>query len=86
MRPACVFDHDGTVPPGLTKDVLLQALEESGRSFERGELAYLPVTSKVEFPVRDRFAWEHHWQWRTRSCFPGHPSSALACSFAALSW
>jgi alkylhydroperoxidase/carboxymuconolactone decarboxylase family protein YurZ len=50
--------------------VLLQALEESGRSFEQGELAYLPVTSKVEFPVRDRFASEHHWQWRTRSCPP----------------
>ena len=26
----------------------------------RGELAYLAVTSKVEFPVRDRFAWELH--------------------------
>jgi hypothetical protein len=50
----------GNVPPGPTKDVLLQALEDAGRSFERGELAYFAVTSKVEFPVRDRFAWELH--------------------------
>ena len=49
-----------TVPPGLTKDVLLQVLEDAGTSFERAELAYLAVTSKVEFPVRDRFAWELH--------------------------
>jgi hypothetical protein len=33
-----------TVPPGLTKDVLLQALEDAGTSFEQGELAYLAVT------------------------------------------
>jgi len=55
------------VPPGLTKDVLLQALEESGRSFERGELAYLAVTSKMEFPVRDRFAWALHQLLEDRS-------------------
>ena len=51
LRPARVFDHHGTVPPGPTKDVLLQGLEGAGTSFERGELAYLAVTSKVEFAV-----------------------------------
>ena len=56
-----------TVPPGLTKDVLLQVLEDAGTSFERGELAYLAVTSKVEFPVRDRFAWELHRRLEDRS-------------------
>jgi hypothetical protein len=57
----------GTVPPELTKDVLLQVLEDAGTSFERGELAYLAVTSKVEFPVRDRFAWELHRRLEDRS-------------------
>jgi hypothetical protein len=53
------------VSPGLAKDVLLQALEDA--SFERGELAYLAVTSKVEFPVRDRLAWELHRGLEDRS-------------------
>ena len=56
LRSARVFDDHGTVPPGPTKDVLLQGLADAGTSFERGELAYLAVTSRVEFPVRDRFA------------------------------
>jgi hypothetical protein len=55
------------VPPRLTKAVLLQGLEDAGTSFERGELAYLVVTSKVEFPVRDRFAWELHRRLEDRS-------------------
>ena len=67
MRPARVFDHHGTVPPGPTKDVLLQGLADAGTSFERGELAYLAITSKVEFPVRDRFAWELHRRLEDRS-------------------
>jgi hypothetical protein len=60
LRAARVLHHHGTVPPEVRKDVLLQALEDAGRSFECGELAYLAVTSKVEFPVRDRLAWELH--------------------------
>jgi hypothetical protein len=67
LRPARVFDHHGTVPPGPTKDVLLQGLEDAGTSFEPGELAYLAVTSKVELPVRDRFAWELHRRLKDRS-------------------
>jgi hypothetical protein len=47
----------GTVPPELTKDVLLQVLEDAGTSFERGELAYLAVTSKVEFPAPELRRW-----------------------------
>ena len=67
LRPALGFDHHGTVPPGLTKDVLLQGLADAGTSFEQGELAYLAVTSKVELPVRDRFAWELHRRLEDRS-------------------
>ena len=48
LRPARVLDHHETVPPGPTKDVLLQGLADAGTSFERGELAYLAVTSKVK--------------------------------------
>ena len=61
------FDQHGTVTPGPTKDVLLQGLADAGTSFERGELAYLAVTSKVELPVRDRFAWELHRRLEDRS-------------------
>ena len=67
LRLARVFDHHGTVPPGPTKDMLLQGLADAGTSFERGELAYLAVTSKVELPVRDRFAWELHRRLEDRS-------------------
>ena len=67
LRPARVFDHYGTVPLEPTKDVLLQGLADAGTSFERGELAYLAITSKVEFPVRDRFAWELHRRLEDRS-------------------
>jgi hypothetical protein len=67
LRLARVFDHHGTVPPRPTKDMLLQGLADAGTSFERGKLAYLAVTSKVESPVRDRFAWELHRRLEDRS-------------------
>lgn len=67
LRLARVFTTMGTVPPGLTREVLLQALKDAGTSFEQGELAYLAITSKVEFPVRDRFAWELHRRLKDRS-------------------
>jgi hypothetical protein len=35
LRPARGFDHHKTVPPGLTKEALLQALEDAGTPFER---------------------------------------------------
>ena len=67
LCPARVLDHHETVPPGPTKDVLLQGLEDAGTSFEPGELAYLALTSKVELPVRDRFAWELHRRLEDRT-------------------
>ena len=41
-------------------DVLLQELRDLADEVDADELAYLAATSKVELPVRDRFAWRLH--------------------------
>ena len=41
-------------------EVLKEELEGLSRSFIPGELAYLALTSKVEFPIRDRLAFRLH--------------------------
>ena len=50
LRPTRVFDHHGTVPPGPQRTCCCKRWRAAGTSFKRGELAYLAITSKVEFP------------------------------------
>lgn len=41
----------------ITSDELLSAVVDVRNEFERGELAYLALTSKPELAIRDRLAW-----------------------------
>lgn len=44
-----------------------EALKEISKSFEKNELAYLSLTSKIENPVRDRLAYRLHSDFRNVS-------------------
>lgn len=44
----------------LTAEFLDSCIQSAGRSFRKGELAYLTMTSQIENPVRDRVAYEMH--------------------------
>jgi len=49
-------------------EILKEELEALSESFIPGELAYLALTSKVEFPIRDRLAFRLHRRLGDAAC------------------
>ena len=40
----------------ITENFIIQALEETIKEFGKNELAFLALTTKIELPLRDRWA------------------------------
>jgi hypothetical protein len=44
----------------MIEEIIIQTLDNLSNSFEKNELAYLAITSKIELPIRDKWAYKLH--------------------------
>lgn len=60
MSPGRKFRDEGVAVSRPDAALLVESLGSAAESFAPGDLAYLPLTSKVERPLQDRLAWSLH--------------------------